>query len=1766
MMAVPAATAVLGTVPQWDASDGGAKAGASELPSPSGFWMDGGNYDVIVVFSDPCVVQRRIALEASGVTDPAALASASRTYKGQIEAQHETFMRYVQEQYPEVQMKMGFTTVLNGMALTASGEALDHISHYAGVDRIEPDTEVKVALDDSVPLVNGDDMWAELNGTGLNITGQGMVVAVLDTGIDYSHPDLGGTSDRTADLAKIAAGTHPRIVGGWNIINDTADFWDGHFHGTHCAGIVGANGTVVGMAPECDFLIYKVLSDGGYGATSGVIAGIELATDPDDDGDTSDHADVLSLSLGGFGHPDDAKCEAVDNSMAAGAVVAVAAVNDGPDYETIGSPGCARDVISVGATSKNDYLASFSSIGPTAIYQIKPDLTGPGLSIYSTSRYNGYRYASGTSMATPHVAGAAALLTQSHPDWTSTQVKAALMGTAKDVGYNEYRQGTGRFDVLKANNTDLLADPPSVSLGRLSATNTTTTFKVEFENLASGWTNATLSWKFRWELTPLYTSSGNNTDLSSMITANTTAVNITGGSKFTVKFTLTYDQNSDVGHHLGEISLSAGGDTIRVPLAFYIRAPVLLVDDDNSDDGSSAPYNNHNPYTSLWFKTLGSSEDMGSALYSLGVSFDVEAVRTWYDGPDQTDLSQYRVVIWNCGFDYAPYGETLTSEDVKAIKGYTDAGGNIWLSGTLVLYDLYGATNKTNLGTSDNMRSIFGMGGFTRYSGTPDPLKGTAGTFMAGESYDVDTAIFGNRDYGSNLTPVDGANQVLTGSDTDYWGASWSNITSGIARDSGLNKTVFTAFEFGQIRLSADKEDLVDEILTWIDLSPHGAVSYTGDLKEGSDINFSGRVLDKRATESYVFEWDFDYDGSTFAKDDTGQQVTHSYDDDGNFTVGLRIQETRTGTTSPTVTTLLDVINQAPEAHINTSSPGEEGSPVSFWGNATDPGGNDTFTYEWDFDYDGQTFNVDSTSRNATHTYLDDGTFTVALTVTDDEGLTSQINTTIVRVVNLPPSGSPFTPGTADEGEVVPFTATVDDPSPLDTVTVYWDFEYSGTFNEMANGTSVSHVYQDDGSYNVMMRMVDDDGGVANVTLVVLVRNVAPTANFTTSAPADEGDVVDLNSTFSDPGTHDTHNFEWDFDYDGNTFDVQGTRQNVSWQFYQDGNYTVALRVTDDDGGSVIVTEEVEIRNVRPTASIESMGPVDEGETVRFMSDFSDPGRYDQMTYLWDFGDGGTSKAQHPFHMFADDGTFTISLTVTDDAGGLDTVSVDLLVSNVAPNATYKGDPDHIQENGEVYFQAEGRDPSSIDEANLTYTWNFGDGESSNLKEVYHTYLNDGSFSVTLTVQDDDGGVATYTLGIEVENVAPSVEAGADREYISEGEAINFTAIITDPGTLDTHTALWDFDDGATSDQLQVTHRFADNGNFIVVLTVTDDSGGTNTTTFRVAVSNVRPIITASSNATEIEEGDSVSFTVDWTDPGVLDEHTVVWDFGDGTDTADQNPTHRFMQDGTYTVLVTVTDDDGGQATKPFIIEVDNVAPVPTISVSITQIAENETVQFAASAVDKGPLDTVTFHWDFGDDSDPLYINDATPIHRYLDNGVYRVTLRAIDSDGAISSPAAVSITVNNLPPKNLRASADLTVTTVGKAVTFSAWAEDDSPEDEILYTWNFGDLTTSTEQTTSHIYHQTNSYDVVLIVSDDDGGQTRWDVTIEVKPDMDGDAIPDDEDKDRDGDGIDNNDDDFPDDPERYRNWTPIYLGLLVVVVVVVAVAAYVMRPKSDL
>ncbi|MFD9029643.1 S8 family serine peptidase [Streptomyces sp. NPDC059567] len=354
----------------------------------------------------------------------------------------------------------------------------------SGIGKVWLDGVRAASLDRSVRQIGADKAWESgYDGTGVKI-------AVLDTGVDKTHDDL-----------------KPQVVGEKNF-SASPDAVDRVGHGTHVASIaVGtgakSGGRYKGVAPGAKVISGKVLDDEGYGDDSAVIAGMEWAA--------AEGADVVNLSLGGPDSPGVDPLEAMVDRLSAekGILFAVAAGNEGEaGASTVGSPGSADAALTVGAVDEDDTLAPFSSVGPrVGDGAVKPDVTAPGVAITAAAAPGsvldtrpgtphpapGYLQLDGTSMATPHVAGAAAILKQRNPGWKSTELKGALAASAKGGDHTAFQQGSGRVQVDRALVQSVIADPVSLNFGTARWPHTDdqpVTRKVAYRNL--GTTDVTL--------------------------------------------------------------------------------------------------------------------------------------------------------------------------------------------------------------------------------------------------------------------------------------------------------------------------------------------------------------------------------------------------------------------------------------------------------------------------------------------------------------------------------------------------------------------------------------------------------------------------------------------------------------------------------------------------------------------------------------------------------------------------------------------------------------------------------------------------------------------------------------------------------------------------------------------------------------------------------------------------------------------------------------------------------------------------------------------------------------------------------------------------------------------------------------------------------------------------------------------------------------------------------------------------------------------------
>ncbi|MCX5265908.1 S8 family peptidase [Streptomyces sp. NBC_00199] len=508
-----------------------------------------------------------------------------------------------------------------GAAITVPKAAADDmwqaLTEEQGVARVWLDGRFKAPADEDGPKageagggvaqIGAPAAWA----AGYN--GKGVKVAVLDTGVDTTHPDLASAVKASKNFT------------GTNSTDDMAG------HGTHVAATLAGSGErsggrYKGAAPGAGILNAKVLDDSGEGSDSSVIAGLEWAA--------GQGAKVANLSLGQADTPGEDPVEAAVNALSksTGMLTVAAAGNEGPDAGTVDSPGAAESALTVGAVDGEDRLADFSSTGPTADSALKPDLTAPGVAIVSARAAHGhmgdpaadgYVSMSGTSMATPHVAGAAAILAQRHPDWTGARIKQALTAsTTPTTGATGYQQGTGRLDVSRALEGAVASEQTSVSFGKQLWPHTDdrpVTQHITYRN--EGDHTVTL------DLTATATGPGGSTAPEGMFTLSTTQLTVPAGGTADVDLTVDTRVEAADGAYSGTLVATArnGADPAAVRTAFGVvreaeAHDLTLKFLDRGGQPVSAPLTEILGYSgTYWTTNLEDSEQISKGVYRVRV-------------------------------------------------------------------------------------------------------------------------------------------------------------------------------------------------------------------------------------------------------------------------------------------------------------------------------------------------------------------------------------------------------------------------------------------------------------------------------------------------------------------------------------------------------------------------------------------------------------------------------------------------------------------------------------------------------------------------------------------------------------------------------------------------------------------------------------------------------------------------------------------------------------------------------------------------------------------------------------------------------------------------------------------------------------------------------------------------------------------------------------------------------------------------------------------
>lgn len=428
--------------------------------------------------------------------------------------------------------------------------------------------------------------------------------------------------------------------------------------------------------------------------------------------------------------------------------------------------------------------------------------------------------------------------------------------------------------------------------------------------------------------------------------------------------------------------------------------------------------------------------------------------------------------------------------------------------------------------------------------------------------------------------------------------------------------------------------------------------------------------------------------------------------------------------------------------------------------------------------------------------------------------------------------------------------------------------------------------------------------------------------------------------------------------------------------------------------------------NHPPTADANGPYAGTQGAPVTFDGSASSDTDGSIVEYAWDFGDGATETGTTVSHTYQSNGTYDITLTVTDDAGDSDRAATTATIGtgnrppSADPQGPYSGEP-----GAEIAF--DGNNSSDPDGSIASYVWDFGDGTHGTGATTSHTYTSEGTYNLNLTVTDDGGAVdsASTTVTIGSANQAPTANAGGPYET-SSGEALVFDGTgSSDPdGSISGYA--WDFGDGTTGSGATPSHVYTVEGIYNVSLTVTDDSGLSHSDTTGVTVGKI-------ANQPPVAEANgpyagTVGLLVSFDNSGSSDPNNAIvsytWDFGDGASATGPNPGHTYDEAGRYNVTLMVTDNDGAMDSDSTTVTIGsgNLSPVANAGGPYEGTVDSA-IQFdgSGSSDPDGSIDA--YYWEFGDGSTAT---EANPAHGYATSGTYNVSLTVYDDNGAMDAAA----------------------------------------------------------------------------------------------------------------------------------------------------------------
>jgi gliding motility-associated-like protein len=659
--------------------------------------------------------------------------------------------------------------------------------------------------------------------------------------------------------------------------------------------------------------------------------------------------------------------------------------------------------------------------------------------------------------------------------------------------------------------------------------------------------------------------------------------------------------------------------------------------------------------------------------------------------------------------------------------------------------------------------------------------------------------------------------------------------------------------------------------------------------------------------------------------------------------------------------------------------------------------------WNWNFG-DGTT----SAEKSPSHDYVNPGIYPVSLTVTNQITGCSETKTDTIEVIR---EVAGFNVSDTDVCKKAPVIFQATNKNPENVTSYTWKFGDGVTIYDSTN--TVKHQYGIANSYDVTLILKDVNGCYDSITKPMSVRVNGPTAAFVPTVPG-----ICLNSvvTFSDSsftdGTHDLKKWEWNFG-DGKT--ETDSVAPFSHIYSAPGNYAVSLIVTDTKGCTDTLRKSKAILVSKPIANFSADTLSCDSKPINFVNSSSGHG----LNYIWNFGDGTTSKEKNPVHLYSKEGTYSVNLSITDQYGCSSEISKTNYVQIANPKADFK------------VSDSTGTCPPLIvsfynNSINYSkWSWDFGDGTTSSEKNPSHFYASAGVFYAVLTVTGPSGCTSQKTQKIKVDG--PSGSFVYNNISGCAPLQTSFTA-----HTKNNSSFIWDYNDGTTisSKDSNVVHQYTTPGKYLPKMILRDAHG------CQVPIKGTDSITVFGVVASFTHDGALVcdSNRVNFTNASVSNDAIVkyVWNFGDGNTSSEVNPYHSYKQAGSYKTSLQVITKKGCTDTL-FNSQPVKVNRSPQISISGSAGECISSALNFAGIVSNPDTSTVSWKWDFGNGNTSSQQKPSA--QSYPSAGKYSVKAIGYSSNGCNDTTTK---TVEVFPLPILSISAD-TVVCLGSSETLKA-------------------------------------------------------------------------------------------------------------------------------